>query len=106
MEPLNLQFVQGQAGSFTFDTGVLKGVLRHEGRSIGLTRSRTRQTARRSPAARAFLITTASLPSASATVTAHDAGRVQQNSMQTVVSRFSGRRHPNAHSNCEGLIAG
>ena len=33
---INLQFVQGQAGSFTFDTGVLKGVLRQEGQSIGL----------------------------------------------------------------------
>jgi hypothetical protein len=32
----NLQFVQGDAGSFAFDTGVLKGVLRQGGRSIGL----------------------------------------------------------------------
>jgi hypothetical protein len=31
-----LRFVQGEAGSFTFDTGVLKGVLRKEGKSIGL----------------------------------------------------------------------
>jgi hypothetical protein len=36
MKPLNLQFVQGEDGSFTFDTGVLKGVLRQEGQSIGL----------------------------------------------------------------------
>jgi hypothetical protein len=31
-----LRFVTGEAGSFTFNTGVLKGVLRHKGRSIGL----------------------------------------------------------------------
>lgn len=36
MKPSNLQFARGEAGSFTFDTGVLKGVLRQEGRSIGL----------------------------------------------------------------------
>jgi hypothetical protein len=36
MKPLNLQFVPGEARSFSFDTGVLKGVLRQEGRSIGL----------------------------------------------------------------------
>ena len=36
MKPSNLQFVRGEAGSFTFDTGVLKGVLRQEGKSIGL----------------------------------------------------------------------
>jgi hypothetical protein len=31
-----LRFVQGEAGSFTFETAVLKGVLRKEGKSIGL----------------------------------------------------------------------
>jgi hypothetical protein len=36
MRGSGLEFVQGQGGSFTFDTGVLKGVLRQEGRSIGL----------------------------------------------------------------------
>jgi hypothetical protein len=36
MKTPNLQFVQGQAGSFTFNTGVLKGVLRQEGKSVGL----------------------------------------------------------------------
>ena len=36
MNPSNLQFTQAEDGSFTFDTGVLKGVLRQEGRSIGL----------------------------------------------------------------------
>jgi len=34
--PKPLRFVQGEAGSFTFETGVLKGVLREEGNSIGL----------------------------------------------------------------------
>jgi hypothetical protein len=33
---INLQFAQGEAGSFTFDTGVLAGVLHQEGKSIGL----------------------------------------------------------------------
>ena len=32
----SLRFVRGEAGSYTFDTGVLKGVLRQEGKSIGL----------------------------------------------------------------------
>ena len=32
----NLHFVQGEGGAFTFDTGVLKGILRNEGKSIGL----------------------------------------------------------------------
>lgn len=36
MAPSNLQFVGGEDGSFTFNTGVLKGVLRLEGKSIGL----------------------------------------------------------------------
>jgi hypothetical protein len=36
VKPSDLQFVHGEAGSFSFDTGVLKGVLRQEGRSIGL----------------------------------------------------------------------
>ena len=36
MNPSNLQFLQSEEGSFTFDTGVLKGVLRQQGRSIGL----------------------------------------------------------------------
>lgn len=36
MKPSNLQFIQGEAGSYTFDTGVLKGILRHEGKSNGL----------------------------------------------------------------------
>ena len=36
MKRSNLQFVQGENGSFTFDTGVLKGVLRQGGKSIGL----------------------------------------------------------------------
>lgn len=36
MESSNLRFTSGEAGAFTFDTGVLNGVLRHEGRSIGL----------------------------------------------------------------------
>ena len=31
-----LRFARGEGGSFTFDTGVLRGVLRREGRSIGL----------------------------------------------------------------------
>ena len=30
-----LRFVRGEAGSFAFDTGVLRGVLRQSGRSIG-----------------------------------------------------------------------
>lgn len=36
MTPANLQFKPSADGSFTFDTGVLKGVLRQEGKSIGL----------------------------------------------------------------------
>lgn len=36
MKPSNLQFIPAEDGSFTFDTGVLSGVLRAEGRSIGL----------------------------------------------------------------------
>lgn len=36
MEMTHLHFTHGQAGSFVFDTGVLKGVLRREGRSSGL----------------------------------------------------------------------
>lgn len=32
----SLRFAKGEAGSFTFDTGVLSGVLRREGRSTGL----------------------------------------------------------------------
>jgi hypothetical protein len=36
MKPPSLQFVPGEAGSFSFDTGVLRGVLRQEGKSIGL----------------------------------------------------------------------
>ena len=36
MKSSKLQFVQAEAGSFTFDTGVLTGILRHEGESIGL----------------------------------------------------------------------
>jgi hypothetical protein len=36
MKTLDLHFVQAEAGSFTFDTGVLKGVLPQDGRSIGL----------------------------------------------------------------------
>jgi hypothetical protein len=35
-KPFSLCFVQGEAQSYTFDTGVLKGVLRLDGRSIGL----------------------------------------------------------------------
>lgn len=34
--PFSLRFVQGEAQSYTFDTGVLNGVLRLDGRSIGL----------------------------------------------------------------------
>ena len=30
------RFVRGEAGSFTFDTGALQGVLRQDGQSIGL----------------------------------------------------------------------
>ncbi len=36
MKQANLHFVQDEAGSFAFNTGVLKGALRQEGRSIGL----------------------------------------------------------------------
>jgi hypothetical protein len=36
MKALNLRFIRGEDGSFTFDTGVLKGVLRQAGKSIGL----------------------------------------------------------------------
>lgn len=36
MESSNLRFVPGEAGAYTFDTGILKGVLRQEGKSIGL----------------------------------------------------------------------
>jgi hypothetical protein len=32
----SLRFIQGEAGSYSFDTGVLKGVLRLDGQSIGL----------------------------------------------------------------------
>jgi hypothetical protein len=31
MELLSLRFVSGETGSFRFDTGVLKGVMRQEG---------------------------------------------------------------------------
>lgn len=36
MKSANLRFVQGEDGAFHFDSGVLKGELRHQGESIGL----------------------------------------------------------------------